>query len=78
MDVALVFGKAIVNSYKWREWWIVVFEGSFSGSYNPVVVTKFQGGCLDGLTYQKSSNSVQFSCFDVAGGSFHWNGQPMT
>jgi hypothetical protein len=75
LDIALVFAsKSIVNSYKWREWRIVVFEGSSSGTYNPIVVTTFQGGCLDGLTYRKASNSVQFSCFDVAGGSFRWNG----
>lgn len=75
LDLALVFvSKSVVNSYKWREWSIVVFEGSSSGIDIPVVVTKFQAGCLDGLIYEKSSDSVQFSCFNVAGGSFRWNG----
>jgi hypothetical protein len=76
LDVALVFiSKSIINSFKWHEWWIVVFQGTPSGGYDPNVVTKFKGGCLDGLTYHEDRKIVQFSCFGVAMGSFHWNGQ---
>jgi len=75
LDVALVFvSKQPVNNWGWREWWIVAFHGSRRGQFTPVVVTKDSSGCFDGMLYHKKDNSVEFSCFGVAAGSFRWNG----
>jgi hypothetical protein len=75
LDVALVFvSKQPVNNWGWREWWIVAFHGSRRGQFTPVVVTKDTSGCFDGMLYHKKNNSVEFSCFGVAAGSFRWNG----
>jgi len=75
LDVALVYvSKEPVNNWGWREWWIVAFHGSRRGQFTPVLVTKDTSGCFDGMLYDKKDNSVEFSCFGVASGSFRWSG----
>lgn len=75
MDVALVFiSKRPINSNNWHEWWIVVFHGNSSGKYTTVLVTIDRSGCFDAMLYHRDENRIEFSCFDVAAGSFRWNG----
>jgi hypothetical protein len=75
LDVALVFvSEKSVNTWGWREWSIVAFHGNPTGQFTPVLVTKDTSGCFDGMLYDKKDNSVEFSCFGVASGSFRWSG----
>jgi len=75
-DLAVTFvTKNTVNSYGWRDWWIVVFHGNSSGAYQPAVVTKEQAGCMSWLLYDRITNSVEFACFESGVGGFHWDGK---
>ena len=76
-DLALVFSsKTPINSWGWHQWWIVVFEGTAAGQMKPVVVTNSeQGSCFDGMLYQKKTNTTAFACFNVATGTFRWDGR---
>jgi len=76
LDVALVFvSKKPVNSWGWREWWIVVFQGSPDESFRPTIVTKEQNGCLAGMYSSQKRNTVEYVCFPSGVGSFRWNGK---
>jgi hypothetical protein len=73
LDVALVFvSEKSINTWGWREWWIVAFHGNPTGQFTPVVVTKDSSGCFDGLLYHRRENWVEFFCSGVAAGSFKW------
>lgn len=76
-DLALVFAsKTPINSWGWRQWWIVVFEGTASGQLKPVVVTDSErGSCFDGMFYDRNTNVTAFACFNVATGTFRWDGK---
>lgn len=76
LDVAMALvTKEPVNSYGWREWWLVVFQGSASGAFRPKLVTKDQNSCLAGMFYDERMNTVTYTCFPSGIGSFHWNGK---
>jgi WD40 repeat protein len=76
LDVALVFvTKGTINSWGWREWWIVVFHGTSTGSFSPTIVAKERSGCLDGVLYDKRKNEVGLACFGIGDGGFKWNGR---
>jgi hypothetical protein len=75
LDLAMaIVTKKPVNSYGWREWWLVVFQGG-GGTYKPIVVTKEQNSCLAAMFYVEKENTVKYGCFPSGLGSFHWNGK---
>ena len=47
---------------------LVIFEGNSNGSYIPIVIHKERNGIIDGVTYDKINNIIEFSCFGVASG----------
>lgn len=77
LDIALAFvTKKAVNNWGWREYWIVVFQGASGGQYNPIVATRDQIGCFDGMYYRRESNTVEYACIPSSSGygRFRWNG----
>lgn len=68
------FGRTKVNSYGWRRWVVVVFQGTRSGEYKPVVALKGTWGvCFDGMVYRPDRKDVEFWC-NTMGGNIRWNG----
>lgn len=63
-----------VNDWNWRDWSIVVFRAWPDGRYDDVAVTTTSGSCFDGMLYVPGLRHVEFGCFEVAVGSFSWNG----
>ncbi|HEY5534233.1 MAG TPA: hypothetical protein VIL99_04735 [Ignavibacteria bacterium] len=47
---------------------LVIFEGKSDGLYSPIVIHKEKNGIIDGVTYDKVNNIIEFSCFGVAAG----------
>lgn len=76
LDVAVAFvTKKPVNSYGWREWWLVVLQGGRDDTYKATLVTKEQNSCLAAMFYIEEENTVKYGCFPSGLGSFHWNGK---
>jgi serine/threonine protein kinase len=76
LDVALVFvSTTATNQWGWRDWPIVVFRAWPDGHFDDVGVTVVNGSCFDGMLYVAEARHVEYGCFEVAVGSFAWNGQ---
>ena len=68
------FSRTKVNNYGWRRWVVVVFQGTRSGDYKPVVAVRGTWGvCFDGMVYRPDRKDVEFWCGSM-GGNVHWNG----
>lgn len=68
------FGRKDVNSYHWRQWLLVVFQGTSDGRVVPVIAAKDEwGACFDGMLYQPVRRQIEYWC-GSGGGSFRWNG----
>lgn len=76
LDFVRVFvTKGTVNSWGWREWWVVAFHGSSDGVFRPNIVVKDRMGCFDGMFYDQAKNSVKYVCFPSGIGRFRWTGK---
>jgi hypothetical protein len=75
LDVVLAFfSKTSVNSWGWRNWRMVVFQGNRDGSFTPVIAMKDTWGTrFDGMIYHPVRKQIEYWC-GSAGGSFRWNG----
>lgn len=73
--VVVLVSRSAVNNWGWREWWIVVLEGTPGGTFDPIVVAKEQNGCLAGVLYHPDENVIEFACFGVAAGNLRWDGK---
>jgi hypothetical protein len=72
--VVAFFSRAHVNSYGWRNWMLVVFQGAPGGKYVPVIAAKDTwGACFDGMLYHPVRKQVEYWC-GSGGGTFRWNG----
>lgn len=68
------FGRAAVNNWGWRQWSLVVFQGTPDGHFTPVIAATDQWGtCFDGMLYHPVRKQIEYWC-KSAGGSFRWNG----
>jgi hypothetical protein len=75
VDFALpFFSSTAVNNWGWRNWLLVVFQGSSKGTFSPVIVTQDRCGlCFDGILYHPARKQVEYWC-NTGGGSFRWDG----
>lgn len=72
--VIAFFGRTPVNKFGWRNWMLVVFQGTADGRYVPVIAAKDQWGvCFDGMLYHPVRKQIEYWC-GSGGGSFRWNG----
>jgi hypothetical protein len=75
LDLALpFFGRNSVNNYGWRDWLIVVLQGSPDGHLTPIIAARDQWGvCFDGMLYHPVRKQIEYWC-GSGGGSIRWNG----
>jgi len=72
------FSRTKVNNFGWRRWVVVVFQGTSSDEYKPVVAVKGTWGvCFDGIVYRPDRKDVEFWCGSM-GGNVRWNGSAFT
>ena len=68
------FGRMPVNNWGWRNWYVVVFQGTRDGHFTPVIAAEDKwGACFDGMLYHPVRKQIEYWC-KSAGGSFRWDG----
>lgn len=72
-----VYSDISQNSYhpKGYIYNLVIFEGKSDGWYSSIVIHKEKNGIIDGVTYDKVNNIIEFSCFGVAAGFIERTGE---
>jgi hypothetical protein len=68
------FGSNSVNSWGWRQWFLVVFQGTRDGHFTPVIAVRDRFAlCFEGMLYDPVRKRVEYWC-PAGGGSFRWTG----
>ncbi|MHB8579162.1 MAG: hypothetical protein ACYDA4_04790 [Ignavibacteriaceae bacterium] len=75
-DICCLFVTKGMNGGYYPNWWVVIFEGTKDGEFQPKIITnQIIAYLVDGIMYHEKENSVEFFKTGVAAGEFHWDGK---
>jgi len=74
IDIVVLFkSKTPVNGWGWNTFCFVLLKGQKDGTYAPIKIYSFNGGCLDGMLFHPKEKIVEFYCSGVSSGTFRWS-----